>query len=162
MKKRLAAKVLSTVATISLLSGCAADTKNNSENTVSVTEPTIVQEVVPNDYTKPETDSAIKYAGEHYITYYAYYDNDNDYYDDNNFGNTNGWINANVPSIEGYSVYDVNPITGKYGNGSKTIGFSYHLVNNEDVRVTGYYNPLTDDYDYLEPGTPIRIIKTLD
>ena len=168
MNEKTKATIGSVLVAGSLLAGCSLDTKNNEKKDVYV-EP---------DHTYTETmDRAVisEYKqvyepGTHFVEFYSSITNNNpqnetqyshyhqkcgdvlgkDYY------NTNGFINNNVPVIEGYRLVDVEPYNGDSYYDSKTYGYVYIFVNTEKVEVTMYY-----DYDhnvvyYNEPGVVVK------
>lgn len=61
---------------------------------------------------------------------------------------------GSVSIPEGYSVYDIENFTRKYGRGSETGGYDVWFINDVPVEVEKVYNEILEIYDYSEPGTP--------
>ena len=148
MKKNSKAAALLLAGALTL-TGCG-----KSEPVEKTEEP--VQTIVATQTETKEDIKEIKDPFTHYIEFYSYINQDNAYtnFDTyNQFGHESGFIESNLPVIEGYTVYDVEPITEKYGYGSRTVGFVYFLVNTDTVEVTGKYNYKDNTYHFSEPGT---------
>ena len=145
----------------SLLTGCSQDTKNNEIDTLNNVE--ISQEAVISEYKQ------IYEPGTHFVQFYSsisknapskseYYSYHMDAGDilSKDLYNTNGFINNNVPVIEGYELYDVEPYNGDSYYDSKTYGYVYIFVNTEKVEVTMYYDYEDNVTYYNEPGVVVK------
>ena len=152
MNNKYKAMLLSGISSVVLLSGCSSDT-NNTEKNQNNTSAMVVTK---------DSSSDIQYAnmvkvfepGSHIINYYDYVENAENIY--NPYGKKDGFIKTNIPSFEGYELFDTQSIIEKCGYGSRSVGMMYVFINNTTVEATGIYNYDKNAYEFYEPGIVVQ------
>ncbi len=174
MKEKTKATIGSAILAGALLSGCS-DVKNSKEIDSLEDYGNNTEHTEVNKITNITTVKKVFEPGTHFIEYYSsiaknnpqnekdkpryindrYHDYNGDVLGENRY-NTNGFINNNVPVVEGYELFDFEPYenTGYYG--TKTFGYVYVFVNTEKVEVTMYYDYDNNILYYNEPGVVVK------
>ena len=158
MKDKTKATIALAALTGSLLSGCCKTSEKETSTNVEYPQAAIITEY--KETFEPGTHyvqfySSIPVNAPSNSEYYNYHHDVGDILSEDQF-NTNGFINNNVPVIEGYKVFDVVPYNGDSYFDSKTYGYVYVFVNTEKVEVSMYYNPEFNITYYNEPGVVVK------